>query len=102
MQLGDQIERVTNALRIPSCGGCQRRKALLNREGRWTKPWETPPGWSMQNRWANDSRAVALFVHTSGKRIIWEVVDGAYRRSYGYCCESMKVAAEQQFAKLCH
>tara|TARA_Y100000114_G_scaffold130512_1_gene128343 strand:+ start:2606 stop:2815 length:210 start_codon:yes stop_codon:yes gene_type:complete len=29
--LGDSIKRVTDALKIPQCGGCKRRQEKLNR-----------------------------------------------------------------------
>jgi hypothetical protein len=33
--LGDKVAAITTALRIPTCGGCQRRATWLNRVGRF-------------------------------------------------------------------
>lgn len=102
MQIGNQIEGVTKALGVKPCGGCSRRKELLNGNGRWSKPWEIPAGWTLEKPEAlTPETRVAMFVHGSGKRIIWEVEDGKYRRSSGFCCEGMKASAEARYASLC-
>lgn len=35
LKLGDRVEAVTKALGIPTCGGCQKRKAALNKLSDW-------------------------------------------------------------------
>ena len=35
--LGDVVKRVTSAIGIQPCGGCQRRAAVLNRRLRFTR-----------------------------------------------------------------
>jgi hypothetical protein len=71
--------------------------------GEWTEPPHMPAAWSRGPAGRNPRTGtdVAMFTHTSGRIMIWEIIGGAYRRSHGFCCSSLKLKAEQRFAELC-
>jgi transcription elongation factor Elf1 len=37
--LGEQVAKVTKALKIPECGGCKKRREALNRMSTKVKQW---------------------------------------------------------------
>jgi hypothetical protein len=71
--------------------------------GEWTEPPHVPAAWSRSaaSRNPRTGTDVEMFTHTSGRIMIWEIIGGAYRRSHGFCCQSLKLKAEQRFAELC-
>lgn len=41
-KLGDRVEKVFKAVGIPTCGGCAKRKAALNKVSDWWRGESTP------------------------------------------------------------
>jgi hypothetical protein len=103
--LGDAVKAVTSAVGIKPCEPCKKRAQKLNRmvtfvparESEWTKPPEVPEGWTLKDS-AGDRQ---FFERTGGGFIIWQVIEGEYRNSHSFCCESLRNQALAKWEELC-
>ena len=106
---GDVVKAATAVVGVKPCTPCEERRKKLNqavrlvpREPAWTCPPEVPEGWQREATFERDDRAVQIFKHTSGKIIIWQVIDGKYRNSHTFCCgERMRDLADSKWDELC-
>jgi hypothetical protein len=84
---GDLVAKVTEAVGIKPCGGCQQRKHKWNSalqfvpmHHNWTVPPEVPEGWTLLKQ----CDKAMMLRHDSGLVIVWEIVDGQYRNSFSF------------------
>ncbi len=106
---GDAVKSVTSAFGVKPCMPCEERRKAMNsrlqfvpQDNPWRKPPEVPEGWVREATFERDDRAVQIFRHTSGKIIIWQVLDGRYRNSHTFCCgENMRPLADAKWDELC-
>ncbi len=98
---GELVQRATAAAGIKQKEGCgckERAKRLdraltfvpmrqaqpLRTASVWTIPPEAPEGWTL-DRMQGDARQVLLFLHASGRAMVWQAEGGKYRHSHGFC-----------------
>jgi len=103
---GDLVKKLTSAAGIKPCGGCQKRAEALNRTvtitPRWTVPPEVPAGWVVEREHFGDNVIRLMFYkEDTGATIIWDIVDGKYKNSKSFFCETLRVMAASKWEELC-
>lgn len=102
--LGDMVSRVTKAVGIKECGGCAKRRELLNKAFplgqqkptvRTVTPvnnptWvdgHVPEGWRLVMGPCEVNEHKFVTMYTNGNTyIIWDVIEGRYKNSHTFCC----------------
>jgi len=107
---GDVVKKITSALGIRTCGGCQKRAEAMNkaiqftpRESPWKIPPEVPEGWSLEREHFTEGGLVRRMFSNSrtGGIIIWDIVNGRYQNSKSFCCHTLRPRAEAAWENLC-
>jgi hypothetical protein len=107
---GDMVKAATSSIGIQPCTPCEERRRRMNAalrfipQAQWTKPPDVPEGWTRETAFeVEGGPRLEMFSHTSsGKLIIWHVIEGRYERSHTFCCgEKMRGAVAGKWEELC-
>ncbi len=105
---GDAVKAVTSAVGVKPCTPCEERRKKFNQalqfvpRQTWTTPPNVPEGWEREATYEIEGKRLELFHHTSGKLIIWHVIDGRYKNSHTFCCgDRMRAILQLKWDELC-
>jgi hypothetical protein len=106
---GDVVKAAASTVGVKPCTPCEERRKRMNAglrfvpQAQWTRPPHVPEGWTRETAFeVEGGRRLEMFSHTSGKLIIWHVIEGRYERSHTFCCgDKMRGIVTERWEELC-